>query len=66
MSTAEFLDVKERLTALTRRGKEAGGDPNRPKLRRAPSGGTVPVEEGDLDSDADAGDEDDRPTLKRR
>ena len=67
VSTSEFLDMKERLTALTRRGKEAREDPNRPRLRRAPSGGTVPVGEDDVDSDADAGDdEDDRPTLKRR
>ena len=66
VSTSEFLDVKDRLTALTRRGKEAREDPNRPRLRRAPSGGTVPVEEGDVDADADADDEDDRPTLKRR
>ena len=66
VSTSEFLDVKDRLTALTRRGKEAREDPNRPRLRRVPSGGTVPVEEGDADADADAGDEDERPTLKRR
>ena len=66
VSTSEFLDMKDRLTALTRRGKEAREDPNRPRLRRTPSGGTV--ESGDIDPDAGAGaeDEDDRPTLKRR
>ena len=64
VSTSEFLDVKDRLTALTRRGKEAREDPNRPRLRRAPSGGSVPVE--DADPDVDAEEEDERPTLKRR
>ena len=64
VSTSEFLDMKDRLTSLTRRGKEAREDPNRPRLRRTPSGGTV--ESDDIDPDADAGDEDDRPTLKRR
>ncbi len=66
VSTSEFLDMKDRLTALTRRGKEAADDPNRPRLRRTPSGGTVESEGTDPDADAGAEDADERPTLKRR
>ena len=66
VSTSEFLDMKDRLTALTRRGKEAREDPNRPRLRRTPSGGTVESDDIDPDAGAGAEDEDDRPTLKRR
>ena len=64
VSTSEFLDVKDRLIALTRPGKEKREDPNRPRLRRVPSAGTVSVDGSD--SDADMSDEDERPTLKRR
>ena len=39
--------------------------PNRPRLRRAPGGGTIPVDEnGNEQPQKD--DQDERPTLKRR
>ena len=65
VSTSEFIDVKDRLLAMNNRRKaDKEDDPNRPRLRRAPGGGTAPVEDGD-DKKPKA-DEDERPTLKRR
>jgi predicted Zn-dependent protease len=66
VSTSEFLEVKERLFALTRRSKEAREDPNRPRLRRTTSGGTIPTEDSEGDAGGEGDEEDDRPTLKRR
>ena len=66
VSTSEFLDVKERLFALTRRTKEAREDPNRPRLRRTTSGGTIPTEDSEDETGAEGDEDDDRPTLKRR
>ena len=66
VNTSEFLDVKGRLVSLTRPGKEKSDNPDRPRLRRTSSGGTVPIGDGNSDLEADAGDEDERPTLKRR
>ena len=60
--TSEFLEVQERLAALTQRTVEEGDDPNKPTLRRAPSDGTIPA-----DGEEPTGEEEDeRPTLKRR
>jgi len=65
VSTSEFIDVKDRLMAMNNRRKaDKEEDPNRPRLRRAPGGGTAPVEDGD--EKAPKADEDERPTLKRR
>jgi len=57
VNTSEFNDVKARLYALENRRKPDKGknDSNRPTLRRSPGSG-----------DAPAGDQDERPTLKRR
>jgi len=57
VNTSEFNDVKARLYALENRRKPDRGknDSNRPTLRRSPGSG-----------DAPAGDQDERPTLKRR
>jgi len=64
VSTSEFLQVQTRLAGLTRRS-QSGEDPNRPRLRRSPTGSTDPVEEGEPGA-APEEEEDDRPTLKRR
>ncbi len=61
--TSEFLDVQSRLSALTQRTKEERDDPNKPTLRRAPSDGTIPADGEETTTD---GEEDERPTLKRR
>ena len=66
MTTSEFLDVKDRLASLTRPGKEKSDDPDRPRLRRTSSGGTVPIGDDNSNPGTDVGDEDERPTLKRR
>jgi predicted Zn-dependent protease len=64
VNTSEFNDVKARLMAMhNRRKPEDDKDSNRPRLRRTPGTGTDPV--GD-DEKKDKGDEDERPTLKRR
>jgi predicted Zn-dependent protease len=64
VNTSEFNDVKSRLLAMhNRRKPEDDKDANRPRLRRTPGTGTDPV--GD-DEKKDKGDEDERPTLKRR
>ena len=64
VSTSEFLDVKGRLMALNRHRKPQE-DPNRPRLRRTTSGGTIPADDS-TGGDAGEEEEDDRPTLKRR
>jgi predicted Zn-dependent protease len=67
VSTSEFNDVKARLAMLHNRRKvEPAGDPDRPRLRRAPGSGTAPIDQtggGDTQSKPDS---DERPTLKRQ
>jgi beta-barrel assembly-enhancing protease len=65
VTTSEFNDVKARLLALHNRRKVDDKDLNRPRLRRAPGGGTGPIE-GDGKDNKKADDSDERPTLKRR
>ncbi len=65
VTTSEFNDVKGRLLTMHNRRKPDANDPNRPRLRRAPGGGTIPVDEnGNEQPQKD--DQDERPTLKRR
>ena len=60
ISTSEFDDVKSRLAAIENRHKiqEKKEDPNKPSLRRTSS--------ADKSGKDDKGNDDDRPTLKRR
>jgi predicted Zn-dependent protease len=62
VTTSEFNDVKARLIAMQARRKADpnGQDPNKPTLRRAPGSTTSDP------NDKSKGDEDERPTLKRR
>ncbi len=62
VTTSEFNDVKNRLYAMHNRRKIDDKDLNRPRLKRNPGSGTI---DGDSDKKS-KGDEDDRPTLKRR
>ena len=64
VNTSEFTDVKGRLMVMQNRRKPDEKDSNRPKLRRTPGTGTDPV--SDDDEKKSKGDEDERPTLKRR
>ncbi len=65
VNTSEFLQVKERLEQMVLRRKETTEDPNKPRLRRTSSGGTIPTDDIDVEpTDEEA--EDERPTLKRR
>jgi len=64
VTTSEFNDVKARLSSLQNRRKVDDKDDNRPRLKKAPGGGTTPIE-GDKDKKG-AEEEDERPTLKRR
>ena len=64
VNTSEFNEVKSRLMAMHNRRKLDPKDPNRPTLKRAPGGGTSPIE--DKDEKKKAEDADERPTLKRR
>jgi predicted Zn-dependent protease len=65
VTTSEFNDVRDRLNMALNRRKPEDKDLNRPRLRRAPGGGPVPVDEnGNEQKQKD--DQDDRPTLKRR
>ena len=65
VTTSEFNDVKTRLYAMHNRRKPDDKDLSRPRLRRAPGGGTIPVDEnGNEQKQKD--DQDERPTLKRR
>lgn len=63
VTTSEFTDVKGRLLALHNRRKVDDKDLNRPKLKKAPGSGTTI--DGDS-KDKKGGDDEDRPTLKRR
>jgi predicted Zn-dependent protease len=65
VTTSEFNDVKARLMAMHNRRKVDVKDPNRPQLKKAPGGGTAPIEDSD-GKKKDGEDEDERPTLKRR
>src|ERR1051326_1505742 len=65
LNTSEFNDVKPRLLAMHNHRKIDDKDLNKPKLRRAPGSGTGPVDV-DEDGKKPKGDEDERPTLKRR
>jgi len=58
VNTSEFNEVKTRLAMIENRRKVDDKDPNKPQLRKKPGTG------GD-DKDS-KGDEDERPTLKRR
>jgi predicted Zn-dependent protease len=60
VTTSEFNDIKGRLQALHNRRKVDDKDLNRPTLRKAPGAGSG------SDKDGGKGDEEDRPTLKRR
>ena len=63
VTTSEFNDVKLRTMAMHNRRKvDDAKDSSRPRLRRAPGAGTT-VDDSDQKS---KGDEDERPTLKRR
>lgn len=63
VNTSEFDQVKARLASLENRRKVDDKDANKPRLRRKPGAGTTV---GDTDDAKDKGDEEDRPTLKRR
>jgi predicted Zn-dependent protease len=65
VTTSEFNDVKGRLLTMHNRRKPDANDPNRPRLRRAPGGGTIPVD-ADGNEQKQKDDQDERPTLKRR
>jgi predicted Zn-dependent protease len=65
VTTSEFNDVKGRLLTMHNRRKPDASDPNRPRLRRAPGGGTIPVDDNG-DEQKPKTDQDERPTLKRR
>jgi len=66
LNTSEFNDVKARLLAMHNRRKiDNKDDPNKPRLRRGPGSTTGPVDADD-DGKKPKGDEDERPTLKRR
>jgi len=58
VNTSEFNDVRARLAMIENRRKVDDKDPNKPQLRKKPGSGS-----DDKDS---KGDEDERPTLKRR
>lgn len=66
VNTSEFNDVKARLMALHNRRKPEEKDVNRPRLRRAPGGGTGPIDDENGDEKKQKADQDERPTLKRR
>jgi beta-barrel assembly-enhancing protease len=61
LTTSEFNDVKARLSQVTNRRQITDKDPNRPQLKKKPGTGASPDDE-----DKTKGDEDERPTLKRR
>ena len=64
VSTSEFDQVKNRLMAMENRRKVDNKDLNKPRLRKKPGAGTTA---GDSSGDSkDKGDDEDRPTLKRR
>ena len=62
VTTSEFNDVKARLMALhNKRKPESPADANKPQLKRKPGAGTSSGDDKDS-----KGDDEDRPTLKRR
>jgi beta-barrel assembly-enhancing protease len=61
VTTSEFNDVKFRLASLQNKRKVDNQDLNRPTLRKAPGSSS-----GSDKDDKSKGDEDERPTLKRR
>ena len=65
LTTSEFNDVKERLSAMHAHHKldPQQKDDSRPHLKRTPGSGPV---DADDDGKTPKGDEDDRPTLKKR
>jgi predicted Zn-dependent protease len=67
VTTSEFDQVKLRLARLSNQRKvsDAQQDANRPRLRKAPGGGTTPVED-ESGKEKKKEDPDERPTLKRR
>jgi len=65
VTTSEFNDVKGRLMAMHNRRKIDEKDVNKPTLRRTPGSGTGTVDP-DEGGKTGTGDDDDRPTLKRR
>jgi predicted Zn-dependent protease len=67
VTTSEFNDVKLRLASLhnTRKLDSKDADPNRPTLRRNPNS-TAPMEDETDPTKKSTGDNEDRPTLKRR
>ena len=65
VTTSEFNDVKSRLAQLQNRRKLDDKDDNRPRLKKAPGGGTAPIEDKD-NKGKKQDEEDERPTLKRR
>ncbi len=64
VTTSEFLQVKSRLEQLVLRRKSTTEDPDKPRLRRTSAGGTIPIDDIDVESNDEG--EDERPTLKRR
>jgi predicted Zn-dependent protease len=66
ITTSEFEDIKDRLLAMSNRRKVGGAsdDPNRPRLKKAPGGGTEPIEGEQTKAPKEESGE--RPTLKRR
>ena len=65
VTTSEFNDVKARMLAMHNRRKPDDKDINRPRLRKAPGGGTPQIDE-DGNEKKQKEDQDERPTLKRR
>src|ERR1700693_1328297 len=65
LTTSEFNDVKNRLSAMHNRRKLDDKDVNKPQLRRTPGSGTGPVD-ADENGKTPQSEEDERPTLKRR
>ncbi|HVT93458.1 MAG TPA: M48 family metallopeptidase [Bryobacteraceae bacterium] len=63
VTTSEFNEVKARLAMMhNRRRLDDSKDPNKPTLRRSPGSGPIDPNDGPNSK----GDDDDRPTLKRR
>ncbi|MGD0014432.1 MAG: M48 family metallopeptidase [Bryobacteraceae bacterium] len=62
VNTSEFDNVRARLMAMENRHKIDDKDANKPRLRKKPGTGTTTGGE----SGGQKGDEEDRPTLKRR
>ena len=65
VTTSEFVEVKARIMAMHNRRKIDEKDVNRPTLRRTPGSGTGTVDPDD-NGKTGKGDDDERPTLKRR